>query len=117
MLFLNPWMLMGLLGVSIPLMLHLFNRRKSSRRDWGAMMFLEASLAERRRRVLLEEILLLATRCLIVAFAALVFARPFVSAVSAALWVAIALCGLLAVVGAAASAAACFTRGSSARPR
>ena len=106
MLFLNPWMLLGLLGVAAPLMLHLFNRRKSSRRDWGAMMFLEASLAERRRRVLLEEILLLATRCLIVAFAALVFARPFVSAGSAALWVAIALCGLLAVVGAAASAAA-----------
>ena len=66
MLFLNPWMLMGLLGVSIPLMLHLFNRRRQNRREWGAMMFLEASLAQRRRRVLVEEILLLATRCLIV---------------------------------------------------
>ena len=105
MLFLNPWMLMGLLGVSIPLMLHLFNRRKQNRREWGAMMFLEASLAQRRRRVLVEEILLLATRCLIVAFAALAFARPFVSTGSAFLWVAIGVTGLLAVIGLAASAA------------
>ena len=105
MLFLNPWMLMGLLGVSIPLMLHLFNRRKQNRREWGAMMFLEASLAQRRRRVLVEEILLLATRCLIVAFAALAFARPFVSAGSAFLWIAIGVTGLLAIIGLAASAA------------
>ncbi len=105
MLFLNPWMLMGLLGVSVPLMLHLFNRRKQNRREWGAMMFLEASLAQRRRRVLVEEILLLATRCLIVAFATLAFARPFVSAGNAFLWVAIGLTGLLAVIGLAASAA------------
>ena len=54
MLFLNPWMLMGLLGVLVPLMLHLFNRRKQNRREWGAMMFLEASLAQRRKRVLVE---------------------------------------------------------------
>ena len=106
MLFLNPWMLLGLLGVAAPLMLHLFNRRKSNRRDWGAMMFLEASLAQRRRRVLVEEILLLATRCLIVAFAALAFARPFVSAGSAFLWIVIGATGLLAVVCLAASAAA-----------
>ena len=105
MLFLNPWMLMGLLGVSVPLMIHLFNWRKQNRREWGAMMFLEASLAQRRRRVLVEEILLLATRCLIVAFAALAFARPFVSAGSAFLWVAIGVTGLLAVIGLAASAA------------
>ena len=105
MLFLNPWMLLGLLGVSIPLMLHLFNRRRQNRREWGAMMFLEASLAQRRRRVLVEEILLLATRCLIVAFAALAFARPFVSARSAVLWVIIGLSGILSVVGLAASAA------------
>ncbi len=106
MLFLNPWMLLGLLGVAAPLMLHLFNRRNSSRRDWGAMMFLEASLAQRRRRVLVEEILLLATRCLVIAFAALSFARPFVSAGSAILWIAIGATGLLAVVCIAAAAAA-----------
>ena len=111
MLFLNPWMLLGLLGVAGPLVLHLFNRRKSSRRMWGAMMFLEASLAQRRRRVLVEEILLLATRCLIVALAAILFARPFVSAGSAFLWVAIGLSGLLAVVCLAASAAVWSQRG------
>ena len=105
MFFLNPWMLLGLIGLSVPLLLHLFNRRKSSRREWGAMMFLAASLAQRRKKVMIEEILLLVTRCLIMTFAALAFARPFVSSGSAILWVLIAASGILAVVGLAVSAA------------
>ena len=67
MLFLHPWLLLGLLGVAVPIILHLFNRRKSRSSDWGAMRFLEESLNQRRRRVLIEEILLLVTRCLILA--------------------------------------------------
>ena len=77
MLFLHPWLLLGLTGIGVPIVLHLFNRRKSRTSDWGAMRFLEESINQRRRRVLLEEILLLVTRCLILACAALIFARPF----------------------------------------
>lgn len=77
MLFLNPWMLAALAAVAVPVLLHLLNRRKSRRTDWGAMLFLEATLSERRRKILLEEMLLLATRCLIVTLAVIAFARPF----------------------------------------
>ncbi len=98
MLFLNPWMLLGLLGISIPIVLHIFNRRKSRTLDWGAMLFLEDSLNHRRRRVLIEEILLLATRCLIIVSAALVFARPFMATRSALAGIAVLIAGLLAIV-------------------
>lgn len=103
MLFLNPLMLLGLLGISVPLLLHLLNRRRSRRRDWGAMMFLAASLAERRRRVLVEEILLLLTRCLIVALAAFAFARPFATA--GGVWIVVAATAIAAVAILGASAA------------
>lgn len=104
MFFLNPWLLLGLLGISIPLFLHLFNRRKSSLIKWGAQMFLAASLAERRKRIMVEEILLLATRSLIFAFAALAFARPYASQGNGVVWMATAFAALAAVVGAAFAA-------------
>lgn len=104
MFFLNPWLLLGLFGISVPLFLHLFNRRKSSLIRWGAMMFLTASLAERRKRIMIEEVLLLATRCLIFAFAALAFARPYASQGNGIVWMATAFAALAAVIGAAVAA-------------
>ena len=98
MQFLNSWMLLGLLGIAIPVILHLLNRRQAKVIEWGAMRFLLDSLVSRRRRVLLEEILLLATRCLIVALAALALARPFVLDSSRVPWLVVLPAGLLAVV-------------------
>ena len=104
MFFLHPWLLLGLAVLAVPVLLHLFNRKRSRRVEWGAMLFLSASLALRRRRVMLEEILLMVTRCLIVTLAALAFARPFAKAGSSILWIVIALAGLVAVIGFAALA-------------
>jgi len=98
MLFLNTWLLLGVLGVSIPVIIHLFNRRHAKQVDWGAFQFLLESLISRRRRVLLEEILLLATRCLLVALVALALARPFISASSKVPWLFVLPAALLAVV-------------------
>jgi hypothetical protein len=98
MLFLNSWLLLGVLGVSIPVIIHLLNRRHAKVVDWGAMRFLLDSIISRRRRVLLEEILLLAVRCLLMALVALALARPFVSASSRIPWVVVLPAALLAVV-------------------
>mgnify|MGYP002637129590 CR=1 FL=1 len=98
MLFLNTWLLLGVLGVSIPVIIHLINRRHAKVVQWGAMRFLLDSLISRRRRVLLEEMLLLATRCLLVALVALALARPFISASSRVPWVVVLPAALLAVV-------------------
>ena len=77
MLFLNPFLLIGLVGVAIPVIIHLFNRKSVHSTDWGAMQFLTDSMASRTRRIQLEDALLMATRCLIFGMVALALARPF----------------------------------------
>ncbi|MGI9241971.1 MAG: BatA domain-containing protein, partial [Verrucomicrobiales bacterium] len=77
MLFLNPFLLLGLFGVAIPVIIHLFNRKSVHTTDWGAMQFLSQSMASRTRRIQLEDALLMATRCLIFGTVALALARPF----------------------------------------
>jgi hypothetical protein len=87
MLFLNMGLLFGLLAVSIPVLIHLFNRKSARVVDWGAMKFLLDSLVSRRRRILLEEVLLLASRCMLLALVVLAAARPFISATSSVPWI------------------------------
>jgi len=77
MTFLNTFILAGLAAVSIPIIIHLFNRRKAKVVEWGAMQFLLDSLIHRKRRVLIEEAILMALRCLLLAALVLAIARPF----------------------------------------
>lgn len=53
---------------------------------WGAMRFLHDSLVRRRRKILLEDILLLCIRCLLIMMLSLVAARPFVTPGSRVAW-------------------------------
>lgn len=64
--FLHTAVLFGLAGLAIPLIIHLWRRRQAQVVDWGAMQFLELQPAQ-RRRLLLEEWLLLAIRMILVA--------------------------------------------------
>ncbi|WP_152054139.1 BatA domain-containing protein [Tautonia marina] len=75
MSFANAAMLLGMLGVAIPVLIHLWNRRRVPTIDWGAMQFLDLS-PRSRTRMRLAEWLLLATRMLILALVALAAARP-----------------------------------------
>ena len=77
MTFINLYILFGLGGISIPVIIHLFNRRQAKVIEWGAMKFLLGSLISRKRRVLVEEIILMALRCLLVAALVLAVSRPF----------------------------------------
>lgn len=86
MLFLNPWLLLALAGVSIPVIIHLVRRQAAKPVEWGAMRFLMDTLSERRRRMEWEDLLLMAARCLLVALAALAVARPFVPPDSPTPW-------------------------------
>ena len=84
--FMNIWMLLGLLGVAVPILIHLLNRRSGRTIDWGAFRFLLTSMLRRRRRVLLEDALLMACRCLVIALLALALARPFIQPSSRVPW-------------------------------
>ena len=98
MLFLHPFLLLGLAGIAIPVIIHLFNRRNAREVLWGAMRFLMDSLMSRRRSLLMEEMLLLAARCLIAGCAVLAMARPFVPAGSSFPWWLVLPLGLLGIV-------------------
>jgi hypothetical protein len=69
--------LAGAALISVPILIHLLNRRKFKIVDWAAMDFLLEADKKNRRRVRLENFLLLAMRCLAVFLLGLLLARPF----------------------------------------
>src|SRR6516165_6662154 len=80
---LNALMLLGLAGLAIPPIIHLLNRRRYEVIDWGAMQFLEISEVT-RRRLLLEEILLMLMRMGLLAVLVFALAGPFLKTTFAA---------------------------------
>ncbi len=79
MAFLNPLFLFGLLAAGIPLIIHLWNRRRVVTIDFSSLMFLMAAHRENARRFQLRELLILLLRIAIVALIALALARPFLT--------------------------------------
>ena len=71
--------------VGIPLLVHLLRRRRVKIVQWAAMEFLQQSQKRQKRRLRVEEIILLVLRTLMVALAVFAFGRPVVRAVGLAL--------------------------------
>ena len=67
----------GLASIAVPILIHILNKRRYKRVDWGAMEFLRRAQHVQRRRIRLEELLLLALRCLALILFGLALARPF----------------------------------------
>ncbi len=74
--FLNPFMLFGITAVSVPIIIHLLNRRKFQKVVWAAMRFLKVSVEQNQRRMKIEDMILLLLRCLLLILLALALARP-----------------------------------------
>lgn len=74
--FLNPLLLFGIAAVSVPIIIHLLNRRKFQKVVWAAMRFIKTSVEQNQRRMRVEDLILLALRCLLLALLALALARP-----------------------------------------
>ena len=84
--FLNPWMLLGAIAIASPILIHLLNKRRFKVVQWAAMDFLFEADKVNRRRVQVENFLLLLLRCLAMLLLALMLARPFLpSSVTAVL--------------------------------
>lgn len=75
--FLNPWLLAGLTGISLPIIAHLLSRRRFDVVEWAAMQFLNPA-RRTRRRLRLEELLLLMIRIGMISLLALAAARPWI---------------------------------------
>jgi hypothetical protein len=74
--FLNAIMLAGLAAAALPVLVHLISKRKYDVVEWGAMQFLELG-RRTRRRIRLEELLLLLLRMGLIALVAMALARPW----------------------------------------
>src|SRR5713226_2349293 len=74
--FLNPgYLAAGGALVSAPIIIHLINRMRFKRLRWAAMEFLLKSQKRNRRRLIIEQLLLLFLRCLLVALVTLLVSR------------------------------------------
>jgi hypothetical protein len=103
MAFFNFYMLLGVLAVSIPIIIHILNRKSAKKVMWGAMRFLRDSLVNRQRKILLEEILLMCARCLLLLLLVLAAARPFITPGSQISWLVVLPLVLTAVAALASS--------------
>ena len=97
MLFLNQFLLFGLAGVLVPIILHLIRKQAAKPYDWGAMRFLFDTVAARRKRMEWEDFLLMMARCLLIALIALAMSRPFVPPDSQVPWLFVLPLGLLGI--------------------
>lgn len=80
MTFLTPILLAGASALLIPLVIHLLNRRRITHVSWGAMHLLHEVLKQKKRRMQVEQWLLLLTRVAIPVVLALCLARPVLNA-------------------------------------
>src|SRR5437870_11378275 len=75
--FVTPWFFAaGFALASIPIIIHILNRRRFKTVNWAAMEFLLRAMRRNRRRLRFEQWLLLAVRCGLLALLGMALARP-----------------------------------------
>jgi hypothetical protein len=79
MLFLSPLLLWFVAAASVPVIIHLINRRRHKTIQWAAMRFLLKAARESRGKKKLRHILILTCRALAIAALAFAAARPGIS--------------------------------------
>lgn len=73
------WGWLGVLGIAVPVIIHLLYRKHRRQTDWAAMELLRRALVIRSGQVKLEDFLILFLRCLCLALLALALLRPTLS--------------------------------------
>lgn len=76
MTFLNPLLLLGVLGIALPILAHLLNRFQVQHTEWAAMRFLNHHVRVRSRQLRLRDLLLLILRCMALLLLVFALARP-----------------------------------------
>src|SRR5437667_12769061 len=61
--------------ISVPIIIHLINRMRFKRIRWAAMEFLLKAQKRTRRRLIIEQLLLLALRCFLIGLVGLLVSR------------------------------------------
>ncbi|NGP78080.1 VWA domain-containing protein [Balneolaceae bacterium YR4-1] len=75
--FLNPFFLLGIIAVAVPVIIHLINLRRPQKVQFSTLSFLNELKKSTIRKIRIKQYLLMALRALAVLFLALALARPF----------------------------------------
>ena len=75
--FLNPFFLIGLLAVAIPILIHLINLHRPQKVYFSTLTFFQTLKKSTIRRIRIKQYLLMALRAVAVLMLALALARPF----------------------------------------
>ena len=86
MTFLSPLLIWGTLLGAIPLIIHLLNRRRFRRVEWAPMRYLKLTIQRNRRRIQLEELLLLLLRIALPVLLFFFLARPVLNPTGLEQW-------------------------------
>ena len=88
MAFLAAPVLFGLVLAGLPILIHLLNRRRFQVIDWAPMKYLKLTLRTNRRRIQIEQLILLILRTLLIVILVLTIARPVLAKVGLGGWLA-----------------------------
>lgn len=77
MYFLNPWFLLGLLAVSIPVIIHLFNFRRFKKIYFSNVRFVKSIKEETQKQSKLRHLIIMFLRIFAIACLVIAFAQPF----------------------------------------
>jgi hypothetical protein len=77
--FTSPWYLLGLLGLALPVLIHLLTRRQQTKLKFSAVYLLQQAQKRSVRKSRPNKLLLLLLRCLAIAFLCLALANPIIS--------------------------------------
>lgn len=74
------FLIAGLLAAAIPIIIHLLSRQRKRPIEWAAMRFLLEAFRKQRKRLQLEQLVLLTIRCLILMLLGAALAQPILKA-------------------------------------
>ncbi len=77
MTFLNPAILWGLAAVSIPIIIHIFNLKKTKKIEFSTLMFLKEIQQSKYKKIKLKQLLILLCRIAMIILLVMAFSRPF----------------------------------------
>jgi hypothetical protein len=86
MTFLSPLLMWGALLGAIPLIIHLLNRRRFRRVEWAPMHYLKLTIQRNRRRIEIEQLLLLLLRISLPVLLFFFLARPILNPTGLERW-------------------------------
>ena len=77
MTFLNPLLLWGLATISIPILIHIFNLKRTKKIEFSTLMFLKEIQQSKYKKIKLKQLLILLCRIAFIIFLVMMAAKPF----------------------------------------